>query len=116
MRTLKFRPQALFDLQIFIKHYEEAFFELYNDSGLWNEDWIIQSYRESAAKLHAEILSSIASKLDAKRVLGRKMLKGWQELDFHIGNRLVVVLFSDDFQEQIRWIEAIAIDRKPIIF
>jgi len=49
---LRYSEQALADLRQFIRYYEEAFFELYRDSGVWNEELIIQSYRESAQKLY----------------------------------------------------------------
>jgi len=50
MVKLRFKSQALSELKSFIRHYEEAFYELYKDTGIWSEDLIIQIYRESARK------------------------------------------------------------------
>src|SRR3989344_3920329 len=89
MIKLLFEEQAVSELQNFIRHYEEAFFELYRDSGVWNEDLIIESYRESAKKLYGAILQEIEFRLMKQKVLGRKQLREWKELSFRVGMRLV---------------------------
>lgn len=116
MLKLRFKLQALSGLKSFIRNYEEAFYELYGDTGIWSENLIIQTYKESARKLYSQILQEIESKLGKKQVLGRKSLGLWQELDFYIGNRLIVVFYSQDLKNKVRFIESIYIDRKPIIF
>jgi len=116
MVNLKFKPQALSELKSFIRHYEEAFYELYKDSGVWSEDLIISIYKESARKLYSDILQEIEKRLTKKRIFGRKSLSSWNELDFYIGNRLIIVYFSQDIKNNVRFVESIAIDRKPIIF
>ena len=50
MVKLRFKAQALSELKSFVRNYEEAFYELYKDTGIWSEDLIIQIYRESARK------------------------------------------------------------------
>jgi len=46
MLKLRFRSRALLELKSFIRHYEEAFYELYKDTGIWSEDLIIQTYQK----------------------------------------------------------------------
>jgi hypothetical protein len=116
MLKLKFKSQALSELKNFIRNYEEAFFELYKDTGIWSEDLIIQIYRESARKLYLQILEEIENKLGRREVLGGRSSGFWRELDFHVGNRLIIVYYSQDLKNKVRLIESIAIDRKPIIF
>ncbi len=116
MIKLQIKEQALNDLKRFIHQYEEAFFELYNDSGVWNEQLIIDSYRESAQKLYLSILEEIEQRLKPNKVLGRKTLSDSQELFFHVGDRLVIVYYTEDLIRKIRFVESISIDRKPIIF
>ena len=113
---LRFRESALAHIRIFVAHYEEGFFELYSDSGIWNEDEIIRSVRKDAHALFDTLLDTIALRLSGKRVLGRKLSRRWHELRIRIGTRFVFVQYSEDLGEDIRWIESIAIDRKPIIF
>lgn len=113
---LRFKSQALSELKSFIRHYEEAFYELYRDTGIWSENLIIQTYEENAKKLYLQILHEIESKLSKKKVLGYKFIGLWQELNFYVDNRLVIIYYSQDFKNQIRFIESISIDRKPIIF
>ncbi len=116
MLKLRFKSQALSELKSFIRNYEEAFYELYKDTGIWSEDLIIQTYQESARKLFLQILQEIESKLGKKQVLGHKSLGSWQELDFYVGNRLIIVYYSQDLKNKVRFVESISIDRKPIIF
>ena len=116
MLKLKFKSQTLSELKSFIRNYEEAFFELYKDTGIWSEDLIIQTYRESARKLYLQISQEIENKLGEKKVLGNKSSGSWQELDFYVGNRLIIVYYSQDLKNKVRFVESIAIDRKPIIF
>ncbi|MEI8174873.1 MAG: hypothetical protein WCG28_02900 [bacterium] len=63
-----------------------------------------------------QILQEIENKLGKKQVLGRKSLGLWHELNFYVGNRLIIVYYSQDLKNKFRFIESIAIDRKPIIF
>lgn len=114
--NLKFKLQALSELKSFIRNYEEAFYELYRDTGIWSEDLIIQTYEENAKKLYLQILQEIESKLGKKKVLGYKPIGLWQELNFYVDNRLVIVYYSQDLKNKTRLIESISIDRKPIIF
>ena len=116
MIKLRFKPQALSELKSFIRHYEEAFYELYRDTGIWSEDLILQTYQESARKLYLQILQEIENKLGKKQVLGNKSLGLWQELNFFIGDRLIIIYYSQNLKDKVRLIESIAIDRKPIIF
>ena len=83
MIRLRFKPKALAELQLFIRHYEQAFFELYSDSGVWNEDLIIRSYRESAQKLYLTILRETEIRLGRSKVLGRKPRYYFFEIDFY---------------------------------
>jgi len=114
---LLFREAAKAYIASFITHYEEGFFELYRDTGIWSEEMIIESVRANGKKLFEDLYSAIESRLSPTPVLGRKRLrKKWHEIDFHVGDRLIIVHYSEDIRAHIRWIESISIDRKPIIF
>ena len=114
---LRFKESALADVNSFVFHYEEAFLELYRDSGLWSEEIILESVRGNAKRLFAEIYDAIEKYLGLYRVLGRKRTRdGRYELSFQVGSRLVIVYYSEDRRGGVRWVESISIDRKPIIF
>lgn len=114
---LQYRNSARIDLQSFVDHYEEAFRELYRDSGLWNEASIIEGYRKSALMLYETVADAVDAHLAPTKVFGRKRLAHhWYEVDFYAGSRLVIVHYSEDKKQNIRWIESISINRKPIIF
>ena len=114
---LRFKESAFADVNSFVFHYEEAFLELYRDSGLWSEEIILESVRGNARQLFAEIYDAIEKYLGRFRVLGRKGTRdGWYELSFRVGSRLVIVYYSEAKKENVRWVESISIDKKPIIF
>lgn len=114
---LRFRESALADVRLFVFHYEEAFLELYSDTGLWNESMILESVRNNAKRLLSDIYDVVDKYLGHGTVLGRKTKRvAWYEFSFHVGRRLVIVYYSEDRKHKIRWVESIGIDRKPIIF
>ncbi len=114
---LQFRLSAIAALNAHAAHYAEAFAELYEDSGLWNEGMIIDGYRNNAKQIRDDILTGITTRLAVRRVLGRRaVVDSWHEVVFHVDTRLVVIHYSEDKQESIRWVESISIGRKPIIF
>ena len=114
---LRFKESAFADVNSFVFHYEKAFLELYRDSGLLNEEIILESVRGNAKRLFAEIYDAIEKYLGRGHVLGRKKARdGWHELSFQVGSRLVIVYYSEDKREGVRWVQSISIDRKPIIF
>jgi len=116
MLEIRFSELALAELKKFIQLYEEGFFILYKDSGIWAVDAIIENYRQSAKRISEKIFSEIKRKLKDAKVLGRKENKNWHELTFYVDDRLIVIYFSDDTENKVRWVESIGIDRKPIIF
>lgn len=114
---LQYRNSARIDLESFVDHYEEAFRELYRDSGLWNEANIIDGYKKSARNLYDDIADAIDGRLVKPKIMGRKAIShNWFEIHFYVGSRLLIVYFSEDKIGSIRWVETILIDRKPIIF
>lgn len=116
MLEIRFSELAVSEIKKFIKLYEEGFFILYKDTGIWSENVIIEQYRQTAKKLNDLIFSEIENRLKNKKVLGRKERDRWNEVTFYVDGRLIVVYFSNDEENGIRWIESIGIDRKPIIF
>ncbi|OGZ70317.1 MAG: hypothetical protein A2980_00725 [Candidatus Staskawiczbacteria bacterium RIFCSPLOWO2_01_FULL_33_13] len=116
MLEIRFTQKAIIDVEVFIRNYEESFLQLYSDSGIWSESVIKDMYIKSANELHEKIIDGIVEKLHKKKVLGRKETGLMIEIDFYIGSRLIIVLFSDNHRNSIRQVESIFIDRKPIIF
>ncbi|MFA6486233.1 MAG: hypothetical protein WCT40_02605 [Candidatus Magasanikbacteria bacterium] len=116
MLEIRYSELSLSEIKNFIHSYEEGFFVLYRDSGLWAEDIIVEQYHQTAKRLSERIFSGIEKHLSPMKVLGRKEQGRWNELSFYIGDRLIIVYYSDDNKNNTRLIESIGIDRKPIIF
>ena len=114
---LRYKNAATVDLENFVNRYREAFRVLYSDTGLWNENLIIAGYERSAMHLHDEIDGAIRLRLSGRTIIGRKQVTGdWFAATVSVGTRQVFVLYSEDRNQNIRWVESISIDRKPIIF
>ena len=116
MLNLYYREAAISAITGFIRAYEEAFFELYQDSGLVTERVILENYRLSAKKLSKQIFLEIEKHLVKKAVLGRKESEHWHELTFYTGSRLITVYYTTDKIDGSRTVQTIGIERKPIIF
>ena len=111
-------PQVIFsekadaDLDLFIDQHEDWFVKIYIDSGIWSAGEILANHAESARNLYQMIRNTIENKLGRQKVLGRKPGGKINELSFHIGSRLIIILFSDDEISNERWIESIFINKK----
>lgn len=116
MLKVYYSESAISTVKGFIRAYEEAFFELYRDSGLVTERVIIENYRLSARKLSEQIFFEIEKHLSTTQVLGRKEHQQWYELTFYVGGRLITVYYTTDDAAGLRTVETIGIERKPIIF
>jgi len=114
---LRYRNAARVDLESFVNHYKEAFLTLYRDTGLWNEDLIVASYERSALELYDSIDEAIRTRLGRKKIIGRRQLtSNWFEVHVSAASRMIFVLYSEDKEDNTRWVESVSIDRKPIIF
>ncbi len=116
MPEVIFTQQAYTDLYLFIVHYKDSFVDLYSDSGIWSENEIIENYRKNAEGLYARIYETIMAKLSSRQVLGRIAVGKSSQLNFYVGSRLIMVIFSEGKEDNARWVESIFINRKPIIF
>ncbi|OGZ69236.1 MAG: hypothetical protein A3D44_00930 [Candidatus Staskawiczbacteria bacterium RIFCSPHIGHO2_02_FULL_42_22] len=115
MFDVRFTQKAILDMEVFIQRYEMAFLAFHNDSGIWNEEMIKDLYRQSANALHEKMVDEITARLSKDKVLGRKEYKSVKQVDFHISNRLIIVMFSDDTKNNIRQVESVFIDKKVIL-
>lgn len=116
MLKVYYSESAISTVKGFIRAFEEAFFDLYRDSGLVTERVIIENYRLSARKLSEQIFLEVERHLSAEQVLGRKEHQQWHELTFYISTRLITVYYTTDAVGGFRTVETIGIERKPIIF
>ncbi len=114
---LRFRDAAHDDVSHFVLRYEAVWLSTYRDTGIWSEDFFLKSVHENGNTLFDDIYNTVGQQLARSVVIGRKELRGnVYELHFRIGNRHVTVHYSEDKQENTRWVESVSIGRKPIIF
>lgn len=114
---LRFRDAADADIAHFVMRYEAVWLSAYRDTGIWSEDVLLKSVQENGTALFDDIYNTIQQHLTHTVVIGRKKVRAdVHELQFRLDSRQVFILYSEDKQENIRWIESISIGRKPIIF
>lgn len=101
---LRYKNSARVDLQSFVDHYEEAFRELYRDSGLWNESNIIKGYQKNAAKLYDQRYVDSAT-FDHPLHLVTTRYDGWASADviFEGKRRLVAGRKIRNVQKNYLW-------------
>ena len=109
---VRFAAGAWLAIDLYILHYEDSFVELFRDSGLWNEEMIIAGYRDSASRLFENLYGTIEERLSGRSVLGRQRAgKNLQRLILTIEDRVVVLHYSEDKKEKVRYVETISIHR-----
>jgi len=116
MLNVAFTQRAIMEIDAFIHSYEEAFFSLYRDSGLLAEDPIVEIYHNTALELQRNIMFGIRERLRVRKVLGRKVFGEYCQVLLHVGDRLVIVDYTENLKNNLRRVLTVSIDRKPIIF
>lgn len=100
----------------FINAYEDGFLELYSDTGIVSEDLILEQYHQAAIDLRKRITSTISAHFNQDKILGRKKQGIYYEYALGVGSYIIFIVYREYPWVQTRIIEAIGIDRKPIIF
>lgn len=86
----------------YIKKYTLYFEELYSDTGLWNENQIIESYKKEWYARYDEIIDTLVAAL-SKDVITYT----WSETIIHWRSKVIFVRFRDE--EALRIIDSIEI-------
>lgn len=116
-KDIRFKEVAIIQMTSFLDAYEKAFVQLFNDSGIWSEDIIIEQYRKSAQNIYDLIFERVLLKLSDKKVLGRKRQKqNLFEIRFYVGSRLIIVYYSEDIKNNERIVESVNIGYKTFSF
>lgn len=106
MYKVFFQNIALRRIRKYTQAYKAYFRNLYEDTGLWNEDMIIDAYMKKAEQIAEGMISLIEKKFSQEIIF-------WRISDTtHIllyENKVLVVTYREDSDEQIRFIEDIII-------
>jgi hypothetical protein len=91
MHKVIFSLEAISMVQSYIRRYRLYYEELYSDSGLWNEDMIIEGYRAEAIKRYEEIFDIIEVHLEKEIVsyMRDETIIKWR-------SRVLLVSFEDE--------------------
>lgn|SRR3989338_3408983 len=116
MFLVRFSETALLEILTYIDTYRRGYRELFSDTGIWSERLILEQYELSAQSLFDSLFLSIERLLSSEKVLGRKEADQLYECHFYLGERLVIISYSESFKKKERTVEFININRKSILF
>lgn len=71
MKTVLFQDNCIESVDRYIDRYEEYFFDLFTDTGIFNEETIRENYVREAKNRRDDIFHSIIQRLSPDIVLGR---------------------------------------------
>ena len=97
----------------FINLYKNNFLSIFSNTGLFYEDIIRKNYIEISKKFKSEIFDSIGDKLIQDKVLWcHNLWNNNYKISLVVNNYRVFVVYFEDKQYNIRFIENIKIVRK----
>lgn len=106
MWQVRFRPQVSNYLESYIDKYQEVFFELYKDSGLWCEKELIKYYQKRASFLHQKLVDAINDRLKDDLVAGRNIKSN--SIVLNVLHRRIMLKYTEA-KDLTRWVESISI-------
>lgn len=74
---------------------------MYSDTGLWNEEYIIDEYVEKAWVLHRTIFQTLHKKLQSEILPYETLPSGLRKSVFTIENRRLEVVYTEHTDERI---------------
>ncbi len=91
MKKIIFKWNALEKVNIYSENYSNYYEELYQDSWLWNENQIIEWYREEWKRRQSSIFKTIANHLQNEIITfpNNEALIRWR-------TKIIIVKFFDD--------------------
>lgn len=113
MYSIKYSSKSYKDIDNFINSYKNIFKKLYNDTGIDNEDIIIQNYVNVSNKLYSNIKNKIESIFKEDILLWKRESSDNDIYIIASIDRLrMFIYFSEDNNEKIRFIEEIEFFKK----
>ncbi|MDQ7022979.1 MAG: hypothetical protein Q9M97_05620 [Candidatus Gracilibacteria bacterium] len=98
-------------IENFILIYRNAFLVLFSDTGIYDEEIIIQNYIDSSNNFHKEILNDIDEKLSLDEISGYKVLnKNKKGIYFKLISYLVFIEYIE--KDNLRIIKDIEFNKK----
>ncbi len=116
MFLVRFSETAVEEIVTYVDAYRRGYRELFSDTGIWSERVIIEQYELAAQSLFDSLFLSIKQLLSPAKVLGRSNSGKYTECHFYLGDRLIILSYTESFKKKERTVELININRKSILF
>jgi len=116
MFLVRFSETAVEEIAAYVDAYRRGYRELFSDTGIWSEKAIIEQYELAAQSLFDSLFLSIKQLLSPETVLGRSVSGQRMECHFYLGDRLIIISYTENTKKNERTVELININRKSILF
>ncbi|MEK7665747.1 MAG: hypothetical protein AAB337_02630 [Patescibacteria group bacterium] len=116
MFLVRFSEVAVAEIVAYVNAYRRGYRELFSDTGIWSEKAIIEQYELAAQSLFDFLFLSIKQILSPTKVLGRSNSGKCTECHFYLGDRLIILSYTENTKKKERTVEQININRKSILF
>ena len=111
MFEVVFSQESIENIQSFVRSYEGTFVRRFSDSGLWSVETILEQYRSLTNDLYVNLKTSIISRLEIPRVLGRKKTGKLLRISFSINDFFIIVRYKESLKEKARYVEALFVNK-----
>lgn len=116
MFLVRFSEPALKQMLAYVDSYRRGYRELYSHTGIWSEKIILEQYELSAQSLFDYLFLSVKQLLGSSKVLGRKTSGKSLECYFYLGERLVIICYTEHPNKKERNVRSVHINRQSILF
>jgi hypothetical protein len=96
-------------LEEYIVAYRNIFEQLYDDSGIWSEDYIIETHVTESKNLKNDILEHIDKRFVSDFLPFKNINSSVRESVIFVRNRIIFIEYIFHEEEKIRYIEKLRI-------
>lgn len=95
MKQIVFYDGSLDPIRLYIRNLKVYYFNLYSDTGLWNEEWMLDEYEKKAELLYTIFIDVITEKMSVEIVPHEIMIAHLRKAVFTIERRRIEVIYEE---------------------
>jgi hypothetical protein len=95
MKQIVFYDRSLDPIRLYISNLKSYYFDLYSDTGLWNEEWMLDEYEKKSELLYTIIIDAVTEKMSVEIIPYEIMVTSFRKAVFTIERRRIVVIYEE---------------------
>ena len=113
MFKVEYDETVIISINNFVNWYLNTFLERFNDSWIFNENIIVNNYKNKSIELKKSIFSEVENNFWNLEILGYKPLKNnIRKTWILVWNYRLFIEYSEDLENKIRFIEKVEFHKK----